>query len=217
MSLVDLPGLPGEVLGPVGNMGVQLDGYKIEVRNPDLALFGRGRPWLLLSIGQISLISGVHLGALFSPLEIGDPISILDIERAVSEPVRVVGHTELSGVPVTEYSFPMTLSQIARFEERKKPHDTALVGQMENEERLLTSQLLEFREWVDSVGFVRKLSITTGLHGSALLEFHVSRSRSSSPVVGLHISVNFTGFGSSPPPLTKVPIDQGASFPGVSL
>ncbi|MCL4313420.1 MAG: hypothetical protein M1131_04695 [Actinobacteria bacterium] len=214
VSLVDLPGLPGEVLGPVSNLGVQLDGYQVHVHNPDPALFGRGHPWLSLSLNQLSLLSGVHLGSLFSPLEVGDPIPLLDVEKAVNEPVKVVSHTKLSGVSVTEYSFSVTLSQIARFEERKVPHDPALIGQMRDEERLFTSGSLLFKEWVDSVGFVRKLSITAGLHSSALLEPHAAHSSSNSTVVGLHINVSFDGFGSSLPPLTKVPVGQSASFPG---
>jgi hypothetical protein len=119
------------------------------------------KPWLEIPFSALSKASGVNISALFSQIQTSSPLDQSQL-FAGAENVRMVGTGVVDGVPVTEYTGSLAMSQALT----KLPADLrASIGQALEKAGIST---VRFTEWVDAQHHVRKTTVKET--GSAITE-----------------------------------------------
>jgi hypothetical protein len=119
------------------------------------------KQWIAISFSSLSKASGVNLGSLFSQLQTSSPLSQSQLFAGATN-VRRVGTGVVDGVPVTEYTGSVSMTQaLAKLPASLR---TSLGADIEK----AGIGAAKFTEWIDAQHQVRKVVVTET--GSAFSE-----------------------------------------------
>jgi hypothetical protein len=111
------------------------------------------RPWLAIGVSAMSQSTGLNFGELFSAASSSGPLTESQLLAGATS-VRQVGTSAIAGVPVTEYTGTIPMSQGASF----------LSGSAKTQlEQAITAdgfRTATFTAWIDAQHMVRKTVVT---------------------------------------------------------
>jgi hypothetical protein len=111
------------------------------------------KPWIAVSFSALSKATGVNLTPLFSQLQTSSPLNQSQLFAGATN-VRRVGTGVVNGVPVTEYTGSVSMSQALA----KLP--ASMRGTLGADIRKAGIGSAKFTEWVDAQHQVRKVVVT---------------------------------------------------------
>lgn len=111
------------------------------------------KPWIAIPFSALSKASGVNLSSLFNQLQTSNPLSQSQLFAGATN-VRKVGPGTINGVPVTEYSGSVSMTQALA----KLPAD--LRGSLGPIIKKAGINSARFSEWLDAQNQVRKVIVT---------------------------------------------------------
>jgi hypothetical protein len=154
----------------VGMGGQSLPGGMNEIVTPTSVYIKLGmitqtlhtsKPWIAISFSALSKATGVNLTSLFSALQTSSPLNQSQLFAGATN-VRQVGTGVINGVPVTEYTGSVSMTQALA----KLP--ASLRGSLGADIEKAGIGSAKFTEWLDAQHQVRKVIVTET--GSSLSE-----------------------------------------------
>jgi hypothetical protein len=111
------------------------------------------KPWIAIPFSALSKASGINLSSLFDQLQTSSPLSQSQLFAGATN-VRKVGTGTINGVPVTEYSGSVSMTQALA----KLPADLRTsLGPIIKKAGINSAR---FSEWLDAQNQVRKVIVT---------------------------------------------------------
>lgn len=111
------------------------------------------KPWIAIPFSALSKASGINLSSLFNQLQTSSPLSQSQLFAGATN-VRKVGTGTINGVPVTEYSGSVSMTQALA----KLPADLrSSLGPIIKKAGINSAR---FSEWLDAQNQVRKVIVT---------------------------------------------------------
>jgi len=111
------------------------------------------KPWIAIPFSALSRASGINLSSLFDQLQTSSPLSQSQLFAGATN-VRKVGTGTINGVPVTEYSGSVSMTQALA----KLPADLRTsLGPIIKKAGINSAR---FSEWLDAQNQVRKVIVT---------------------------------------------------------
>lgn len=118
------------------------------------------KPWLELDLRKLGALNGINLGAL-TQLAGNDPLQQVQLLRAVTGPVRTLGHATIRGAQTTHYRATIDYRKyLTGAPASVKPSVRALLPQMR-------SPLVPLDVYVDGQGRVARIFLSYGLKTGA--------------------------------------------------
>jgi hypothetical protein len=158
-----VPAIAGLVGSGNDTVDVVSDGSSAYLGSPALSSITGGTTWLKVSLPKGTSSSDTGTSSL---AVLADPAQLLGLLSSVGGHVTTLGGVDLHGVPTTEYSTTVTLSELAS--RTGLSTGSKLGTQVSNVLRQLGSSSVPVTVWVGQDGYVRQISASLQLAKATL-------------------------------------------------
>jgi hypothetical protein len=204
-----VPALSGLVGSGNDSIDMVTDGNAVYLGSPALSSWTGGNTWLKAGLPKGSASGSPDSSTL---AVLANPSQLLGLLSSIGGQVTTLGNVDLHGVPTTEYSTTVTVSELAA--KAGLTSGSALGAKVAGLLRQLGNTSVPVRAWVGTDGYVRQISasldlsrVTAGGLTGDLINGTLSGSSAGQSTTSTNVTVGFSHYG-DPVRVTVPPASQ---------